>query len=133
MNLLQLADAATTRLGTLGVPSYDGEPTVTPLPGLYVCMYTHPGQVQRERYVTGALQVLWQVDFVCVATTEDGLRRCTQMVRDHFEGHLLDPSPAASRLTEVSAGPRLKSGPPGDRRLSQTLNYQLTTPRSLNV
>lgn len=132
MNLLQLADLAKARLHTLDLAWYDGEPDATTLPGLYVCLYTGAGQAMRDRYTDTSDRVLWQVSFVCCATTEDGLRACTQMVRDAFEDFTVDPSPAASRLHETAAGPRLKTGPAGDQRLSQTLIYQLTTPRSTN-
>lgn len=141
MDLLQLADAVRQRLDVTGLTWYDGEPpTKTPagapaisLPGLYVCLYTSAGQVQRDRYQQASSQVLWQVTVVACATTEDGLRACTQTVRDALTDAVLDPSPAASQLSEVAAGPRLKTGPAGDQRLSQTLIYQLTTPRSINV
>ena len=132
MNLLQLADAVKVRLGAAGVDPVDGEPD-DPLPGLYVCLYTSAGQVQSDRYSDTSDRVLWQASLVCCATTEDGLRDCTQTVRDALVDSVIDPSPAASRLTEIATGPRLKTGPAGDQRLSQTLIYQLTTPRSTNV
>lgn len=132
MNLLDLADAVKARLDTTGLTSYDGEPPATPPTGLYVCLYTGSGSAGRDRYTRTSDRVAWQATFVCCATVEDGLRSCVQTVRDAFEDAVIDPSPAASRLTEVGSGPRLKTGPPGDQRLSQTLIYQLTTPRSIN-
>lgn len=133
MNLLQLADAVKARLAMTGVETYDGEPPAAP-PDLYVCLYTSPGQVQQDRYTRTSDRVLWQATVVCCARAEDGLRACTQNVRDHLEHAVIDPSAAASRLTEITAGPRIKTGPTGDQRLSQTLIYQLTTPRgAINV
>lgn len=133
MNLLDLADAVKARLDTTGLTSYDGEPPATPPTGLYVCLYTGAGMPRRDRYSDTTDRILWQATLVCCATTEDGLRSCTQTVRDTLEQSMADPSPAASRLTEIAAGPRLKTGPAGDQRLSQTLIYQLTTPRSINA
>lgn len=133
MNLLQLADAVKAKLGATEIVLYDGEPDDTTLPGVYVCLYTGAGQVQKDRYSDTSDRVLWQASLVCCATVDDGLRFCVQTVRDALVGIVIDPSSAASRFSEIAAGPRLKSGPAGDQRLSQTLIYQMTTPRSINV
>lgn len=116
-------------LDLAGIRWHDHRPEKVAEDGFpYVVVYDDPGLRYRDRYPGTSRKVRWTFSIVCVARTSDGLRRITAQTADA----LVDRRIGAwgGLITQTAAGPLLEDGPEGDRRLSKTLTFQLTTTRS---